>query len=188
MDHTYTGLESYIALPFQTASNSIPGKSRELAALEEDDLDFVDLLCSSPSSASYSSSGLYTPLSSSQFSSGSSSSDCSTSVAIGNKAMRSKLQAQLAILMEEKPDIPLKASYDRAIVEDERVLHNMLSKEKAHIPYQLMSAFKDVQTEVKSHMRRELANWMLTVSIRNNPFLSHILNCFQSLDMRRVGL
>jgi len=57
---------------------------------------------------------------------------------------------------------PVKSSCDSIILKDDRVLQNLLRNEERYMPaYQ--DYFKFVQVEVKPHMRKIVADWMLEV-------------------------
>ena len=60
------------------------------------------------------------------------------------------------------PSSGLRAYSDPVIFRDDRVLRTLLRKEHRYIP-ESPNYFSQVQTEVKAHMRKEVADWMLEV-------------------------
>ncbi len=56
----------------------------------------------------------------------------------------------------------LRAYSDPVIYRDDRVLRTLLRKEHRYVP-DVSPAISAVQTEVKAHMRKEVADWMLEV-------------------------
>ena len=62
---------------------------------------------------------------------------------------------------ENQVDFECRAYADPVLINDERVLHNLLSSEERHI---LSSSYFDcVQSELKPHMRRVVVEWMFEV-------------------------
>ena len=57
---------------------------------------------------------------------------------------------------------PVRAARDRSLLEDPRVLLQLLALEERYLPR--TSYFKCVQKDIKPYMRRILADWMLEVS------------------------
>lgn len=57
---------------------------------------------------------------------------------------------------------PVKADHDSVILQDDRVLQNLLRNEERYLPC-TADYFKYVQVEVKPHMRKIVADWMLDV-------------------------
>ena len=55
----------------------------------------------------------------------------------------------------------LRAYSDPVIFRDDRVLRTLLSKETKYVP--LASNYFEFQRDLKPHMRKEVANWMLEV-------------------------
>ncbi|KAI4480952.1 hypothetical protein M0802_014110 [Mischocyttarus mexicanus] len=60
---------------------------------------------------------------------------------------------------ERLTDTECKAYADPALVQDDRVLHNLLKTEETYVPN--TSYFERVQKEISPHMRKVVAEWML---------------------------
>merc|ERR1712066_403748 len=58
--------------------------------------------------------------------------------------------------------LQVKAQVDPTLVEDDRVLLNLLKSEQRYLP-KYQNYFKTVQVEVKPHMRKIVSDWMLEV-------------------------
>lgn len=56
----------------------------------------------------------------------------------------------------------IRADLDRKLLEDDRVLENLMKTEENH----LSSSFLDIQECINSRMRRTVAEWMLEVIYR----------------------
>ncbi len=67
-----------------------------------------------------------------------------------------------ALLAQAQAPSALRAYSDPVIFRDDRVLKTLLRKEHRYVPGS-PDRFALVQTEVKSHMRKEVADWMLEV-------------------------
>ena len=57
---------------------------------------------------------------------------------------------------------PLRAYSDQNIFRNERVLRTLLRREVKHTPTS-KNYFTSIQTDLKPHMRKEVANWMLEI-------------------------
>lgn len=66
------------------------------------------------------------------------------------------------IVPNGSPNLGLRAYSDPVIFRDDRVLKTLLKKEIRYIP-QSVNYFQLVQTEIKVHMRKEVADWMVEV-------------------------
>ena len=60
---------------------------------------------------------------------------------------------------------PIYAYSDPTIFRSERVLRNLMSREMKLVPTTASTTVKSVQTDLKPGMRREVASWMLEVSL-----------------------
>merc|ERR1712242_552464 len=63
---------------------------------------------------------------------------------------------------------PVKSSCDSIILKDDRVLQNLLRNEERYMP-RTPDYFTNVQVEVKPHMRKIVADWMLEVTNECSP-------------------
>ena len=66
-----------------------------------------------------------------------------------------------ASLLCVEPEKLSHSFYDRTLLLDDRVLQNLLAAEDQCLPN---FSYFDFQPEIKPHMRKVLANWMLDVS------------------------
>merc|ERR1712038_1569471 len=57
---------------------------------------------------------------------------------------------------------PVRADCDTILLKDDRVLQNLLRNEERYLPLR-PQYFRTVQVEVKPHMRKIVADWMLEV-------------------------
>lgn len=64
---------------------------------------------------------------------------------------------------------------DRVLLQDDRVLKNLLESEEKYLPS--CNYFKIVQKEIEPYMRRVVATWMLEVSLmlKNTLFIWQLL-------------
>ena len=82
--------------------------------------------------------------------------------------LESKPQNQKQNLLQQQQQmypkiIEIKSQVDPALVENDRVLMNLIRNEPRYLP-KYADYFKTVQVEVKPHMRKVVADWMLDVS------------------------
>ena len=56
----------------------------------------------------------------------------------------------------------IRATVDKAMAEDERILPNLINNEERYLPGN-PDYFRFIQVEVKPHMRKIVADWMLEV-------------------------
>lgn len=61
-----------------------------------------------------------------------------------------------------EPHFEPKSPFDSAIVDDDRILRNLVITEERYLI--TGSYFKCLQTDLKPHMRDVVANWMLEVT------------------------
>ncbi|XP_014610602.1 PREDICTED: G1/S-specific cyclin-D2 [Polistes canadensis] len=62
---------------------------------------------------------------------------------------------------ERSTDTECRAYADPALIQDDRVLHNLLKTEETYVPNR--SYFECVQKDISPHMRKVVAEWMLEV-------------------------
>lgn len=71
------------------------------------------------------------------------------------------------IQVPEVESLPLRAYSDPNIFRNERVLRTLIRREVKHVPTG-KNYFTSVQTDLKPHMRMEVANWMLEICEEEN--------------------
>jgi hypothetical protein len=68
----------------------------------------------------------------------------------------------MSVLVPTTPTLTSRAYNDPVIFRNDRVLQTLLRKESKYLPA-ARNYFSTVQTEIKPHMRKDVADWMLEV-------------------------